>query len=99
MAGLTTTARKSADGKYYTINGEKKWVTQGRWADHGLVAARTGPAGAKGISVFIVPLNVKGISRRKMENSGVSSSGTDHSHPHQLMSEANDRNRFDVYGV
>ncbi|KAL5360468.1 acyl-CoA dehydrogenase/oxidase [Aspergillus floccosus] len=76
VAGLTTTARKSADGKSYVLNGEKKWVTQGRWADHGLIAARTGPAGAKGISVFIVPLNSKGISRRKMENSGVSSSGS-----------------------
>ncbi|KAL4895008.1 acyl-CoA dehydrogenase/oxidase [Aspergillus ambiguus] len=76
VAGLTTTARKSADGKSYVLNGEKKWVTQGRWADHGLVAARTGPAGAKGISVFIVPLNSQGISRRKMENSGASSSGS-----------------------
>ena len=75
VAGLTTTATKSADGKSYILNGEKKWVTQGRWADVGLIAARTGPPTAKGISVFIVPLNTKGISRRKMENSGVSSSG------------------------
>lgn len=70
------TAAKTLDGSRYVLNGEKKWITQGRWADHGLVAARTGPSGAKGISVFIVPLNTKGISRRKMENSGVSSSGT-----------------------
>ncbi|OJI99671.1 hypothetical protein ASPVEDRAFT_51031 [Aspergillus versicolor CBS 583.65] len=76
VAGLTTTATKSADGKSYVINGEKKWVTQGRWADVGLIAARTGPPTAKGISVFIVPLTTKGISRRKMENSGVSSSGS-----------------------
>ncbi|KAJ5243275.1 uncharacterized protein N7469_001602 [Penicillium citrinum] len=39
-------------------------------------ATRTGPPTAKGISVFIVPLNSKGISRRKMENSGVNSSGS-----------------------
>ena len=26
VAGLTTTAVKSADGKYYIVNGEKKWV-------------------------------------------------------------------------
>ena len=75
MAGLTTTARKSPDGKTYVINGEKKWVTQGRWADIGLIAARTGPPTAKGISVFIVDLKSKGISRRKMENSGVNASG------------------------
>lgn len=75
VAGLTTVASKSADGKSYVLNGEKKWITQGQWADHGLVAARTGPNSAKGISVFIVPLDTKGISRRKMENTGVSSSG------------------------
>lgn len=78
MAGLTTTAKKSPDGKNYVLNGEKKWITQGQWADHGLVAARTGPNNAKGISVFIVPLDTKGISKRKMENSGVSSSGNCH---------------------
>ncbi|KAJ5605305.1 hypothetical protein N7510_010459 [Penicillium lagena] len=70
VAGLTTEAKKTADGKSYTINGKKKWVTQGRWADHALVAARTGPRGAKGISIFIVPLAVKGISGGKIENRG-----------------------------
>lgn len=75
VAGLITTAKRSADGKSYLINGEKKWVTQGQKADVGLIAARTGPPTAKGISVFIVPLDSKGISRRKMENSGVNSSG------------------------
>lgn len=72
---MLTTAKKTPDGKNYIINGEKKWVTQGKWADHGLVAARTGAAGAKGISMFIVPLASMGISRRSMENSGVKSSG------------------------
>jgi alkylation response protein AidB-like acyl-CoA dehydrogenase len=75
VAGLTTTAEKTDDGKQYVLNGEKKWVTQGRWADHALCAARTGPEGAKGISIFIVPLDSKGVSRKKLENSGVSSSG------------------------
>jgi alkylation response protein AidB-like acyl-CoA dehydrogenase len=75
VAGLTTTAEKTLDGKHYVLSGEKKWVTQGRWATHGLVAARTGPVGAKGISMFIVPLDNEKISKRKIENSGVSSSG------------------------
>lgn len=75
VGGITTTATKSDDGKSWTINGEKKWVTQGRWATHALVGARTGPPGPKGLSVFMVPLNGPGISKRKLENSGVSSSG------------------------
>lgn len=76
IARLTTTATRSADGTHFIINGEKKWVTQGQFASHALVGCRTGPPGAKGLSVFIVDLSSSGISRRKMENSGVSSSGT-----------------------
>lgn len=101
VAGLTTIATKSADGKSYVINGEKKWVTQGRWADVALVAARTGPPTAKGISVFIVPLNSKGISRRKMKNSGVSSSGKNTRYP-RIYEFSADRFlllRFHIHGI
>jgi alkylation response protein AidB-like acyl-CoA dehydrogenase len=73
---MTTTAEKSKDSKHYVLNGQKKWVTQGQWATHALCAARTGGPGPKGISVFIVDLATKGITRTKMENSGVSSSGS-----------------------
>ncbi|KAK1772089.1 putative acyl-CoA dehydrogenase [Phialemonium atrogriseum] len=76
VGGLTTTAEKSADGRFYTLNGEKKWVTQGQWATHALIGCRTGPAGPKGLSVFIVDLSSEGVSRKKMENSGVNSSGS-----------------------
>jgi len=31
VAGITTTAVKSADGKHYVINGTKKWITNGIW--------------------------------------------------------------------
>lgn len=75
VGGLTTTAEKSPDGKWFILNGQKKWVTQGQFASHALVGARTGPAGPKGLSVFILDLNSRGVSRKKMENSGVNSSG------------------------
>lgn len=29
VAGLQTRATKSSDGKYWTINGTKKWITNG----------------------------------------------------------------------
>lgn len=54
VAGIVTTARKSPNGKSYIPNGEKKWVTQGRWATHGLVVAHIGGPGHKGISCFMV---------------------------------------------
>jgi len=75
VGSLTTTAEMSADGKSYTINGQKKWVTQGQWATHALVGCRTSPTGSKGLSVFIVDLSAEGVTRKKMENSGVHSSG------------------------
>lgn len=31
VAGITTTAVKSADGKHYIVNGTKKWITNGIW--------------------------------------------------------------------
>lgn len=58
------------------ISGQKKWITQGQLATHALVAARTGGPGHKGITVFIVDMNTEGIHRKKMINSGVSSSGS-----------------------
>ncbi|KAH8892288.1 acyl-CoA dehydrogenase NM domain-like protein [Thozetella sp. PMI_491] len=76
VAGLTTTAEMSSDGKSYIINGQKKWVTQGMFATHALVGCRTGVSGPKGLSVFILDLSAKGVTRKKMDNSGVSSSGS-----------------------
>ena len=77
VAGLQTTATKSADGKYYIVNGQKKWITNGIWADYCTAAVRTGGPGANGISALIIPLkNHPGVTTRKQQNSGVNASGT-----------------------
>ena len=76
VAGLQTTALKSADGKYYIVNGQKKWITNGIWADYCTAAVRTGGPGADGISALIIPLeNHPGVTTRKQQNSGVNASG------------------------
>lgn len=76
VAGLQTTAKKSADGKYYIVNGQKKWITNGIWADYCTAAVRTGGAGANGVSALIIPLkNYPGVTTRKQQNSGVNASG------------------------
>ncbi|SOE97230.1 acyl-CoA dehydrogenase [Burkholderia sp. D7] len=49
---LRTTARR--DGDDYVLNGSKIFITHGLQAELSLVAARTGGAGAKGISLFMV---------------------------------------------
>ncbi|MBE3046370.1 acyl-CoA dehydrogenase family protein [Candidatus Bathyarchaeota archaeon] len=76
MAGLTTEAGRTKDGKSFVINGQKKWITQGQLATHALCAARTGGPGHKGVTVFIVDMSTQGVHRKKMLNSGVSSSGS-----------------------
>jgi alkylation response protein AidB-like acyl-CoA dehydrogenase len=57
------------------VNGAKKWITNGMWADYCTAAVRTGGAGKGGISALVIPLNAKGVTRRRILNSGVSASG------------------------
>lgn len=59
-AGLKTTAKKQ-NGKWI-LNGTKSFVSGAGETDILVVMARTGQAGPKGISSFIVPASSKGIS-------------------------------------
>lgn len=86
VAGLQTTARKSSDGKHYIVNGQKKWITNGIWADYCTAAVRTGGPGANGISALIIPLkNYPGVTTRKQTNSGVNASGLPPSYPKETF--------------
>jgi len=64
FADLTTTAK--ADGGDFVLNGAKSVVIGAPWASHLVVTARTsgGQRDAKGVSVFIVPKSLPGISTR-----------------------------------
>jgi len=61
---VSTTAKK--DGAGYVLNGQKSVVIGGPQADHLLVSARTGGAerDAKGISLFLIPKSLSGVSTR-----------------------------------
>lgn len=61
---VATTAKK--DGAGYVLNGQKSVVLGGPQADHLLVSVRTagGQRDAKGISLFLVPVGAKGVTRR-----------------------------------
>ncbi|KAI0105336.1 putative acyl-CoA dehydrogenase [Nemania sp. FL0031] len=79
VANITTTAVKSECGKYYIVNGTKKWITNGIWADYGTMAVRTGPpgSGAAGLSMLVVPLkNHPGVNMRRLKVVGSASAGT-----------------------
>ncbi|KAL2374896.1 acyl-CoA dehydrogenase [Blastomyces gilchristii SLH14081] len=74
VANIRTTAIRR--GNKYIVNGAKKWITNGIWADYCTAAVRTGGEGRRGISLLIIPLAAKGVTRRIMENSGVNASGS-----------------------
>ncbi|KAI9325875.1 putative acyl-CoA dehydrogenase [Zopfochytrium polystomum] len=76
VAGLLTTAEKTADGNHYIINGEKKWITNGNWAEYFVIAARTGGKGMGGISLFLVERDTPGFSTRPVACQGCRGSGT-----------------------
>lgn len=77
IANLQTTAKRSMDGKFYILNGTKKWITNGLWSDYASMCVRTGQPGPGGLSVLLVPLKgQKGVSMRKISVSGMKCSGT-----------------------
>jgi alkylation response protein AidB-like acyl-CoA dehydrogenase len=63
-ANLATKAVRDGDG--WVLSGSKMFITNGTWADVGLVFARSGEAGYKGITAFLVPLDAAGVSRSEI---------------------------------
>ena len=64
-ASLKTSARK--EGDHYVLNGSKVFISGAGSTDVLVVMARTGEAGAKGVSAFAVPADADGISYGKPE--------------------------------
>lgn len=61
VAATTTTAIRTPDG--WRLDGEKTWISNGGIADVYVIFARTGEApGAKGLSAFLMPADVAGLS-------------------------------------
>ncbi|MBE3664475.1 acyl-CoA dehydrogenase [Vibrio navarrensis] len=64
-ASLTTSAQKHGD--HYLLSGSKAFISGAGDTDVLVVMARTGEAGAKGISAFVIPANAEGISYGRRE--------------------------------
>ncbi|CAG8460677.1 12755_t:CDS:2 [Ambispora gerdemannii] len=76
VANIRTEAKLTEDGKHYIVNGEKKWITNGVFADYFTVAVRTGGLGMGGISLLLIERTMPGVKTRQMQCSGVWASGT-----------------------
>ncbi len=75
VAGMRTTAVKKGDK--YIINGSKTFITNGLYSDYLIVAAKTNPEDKyKGISIFVMDRDTKGISSTKLNKLGWRASDT-----------------------
>jgi alkylation response protein AidB-like acyl-CoA dehydrogenase len=72
---MKTTAVLQGDS--YVINGSKTFITNGVYADYYVVAAKINAAlGNKGISIFLMDTNLKGITATKLDKLGWRASDT-----------------------
>ena len=81
LAGMKTTAKLSADGTHYVLNGAKTFITGGVHADRVIVCARTAPASPEnrrlGISLLAVDTKSDGYAvGRKLDKLGLKTSDT-----------------------
>lgn len=67
-ASLTTRALR--DGSDWVISGEKSSITFAGYADAVTVFARSGGPGARGITCFLVPLDLPGVERQVYHSAG-----------------------------
>jgi acyl-CoA dehydrogenase len=72
------TTRAIRDGDHYVINGQKTYISNGQNCDFILLACKTNPAaGAKGISIILVPAATPGFTRgRNLDKIGVKAQDT-----------------------
>ncbi len=81
LAGMRTSAKLSADGTHYLLNGAKTFITGGVHADRVIVCARTSPPKDDdrrfGISLLVVDAASEGYSvGRKLDKLGLKTSDT-----------------------
>jgi acyl-CoA dehydrogenase len=75
VAGMRSTAIKQGDT--YILNGSKTFITNGVYSDYLIVAAKTDPSDKyKGISIFVVDRDSKGVSATKLNKLGWHASDT-----------------------
>lgn len=76
LQAIRTTAIRNGD--HYVLNGSKTFITNGQHADLVILAAKTDPnGGAKGVSLFLVDMNLAGCARgRNLEKMGLHSQDT-----------------------
>ncbi|KAF0965467.1 acyl-CoA dehydrogenase family protein [Rhodococcus sp. T7] len=81
LASIATSAKLSADGSHYVLNGAKTFITGGALADRILVVCRTAPSTPEdrraGLTILVVDTTAEGFAvGRKIEKIGLKASDT-----------------------
>ncbi|KAF4597133.1 hypothetical protein EYR40_007584 [Pleurotus pulmonarius] len=71
VMGLRTTAVLSEDGKEWIVNGSKKWITNGTFADYFTTGVRT----EDGLTVLLIPRG-PGVETKQIKTSYSTTAGT-----------------------
>jgi acyl-CoA dehydrogenase len=74
VANLATRAEKRGDR--YVVNGSKMFITGGMTSRYATTAVRTGGPGAGGVSLLLIDLESKGVTRTQLDKQGWWSSDT-----------------------
>lgn len=74
VGGMLTTAVKTPDGKHYIVNGIKKWITNGHFADYFTTAVKTGE-GKNGFSMLFISRDM-GVVTKPIKTTYSSCAGT-----------------------
>lgn len=75
VANIQTTAVKSPCGKFYIVNGCKKWITNGTFCEYFVTAVRTGGRGLGGISLLLIE-RTPGVETELIKTSYSPAAGT-----------------------
>jgi len=75
VANLQTTAVRDGKGNF-VVNGAKKFITGGLYADYLVTAVRTGGPGAGGVSLLLIDGDSPGIRKTRLATQGWWTSGT-----------------------
>jgi alkylation response protein AidB-like acyl-CoA dehydrogenase len=71
VAGMQCHATKSPCGKFFIVNGTKKWITNGTFADYFTTGVKTD----KGLSVLLIPRG-PGVETKQIKTSYSTTAGT-----------------------
>ncbi|KDQ19357.1 hypothetical protein BOTBODRAFT_27939 [Botryobasidium botryosum FD-172 SS1] len=71
VTAMTTTAEKTEDGKFWIVNGTKKWITNGTFCDYFTVGCRTDG----GYTVLLVE-RTEGVETKPIKTTYSASAGT-----------------------